>query len=157
MQQTETYKLNLIEKTDTFSPDALNENTRKVEEVLAGEEAARKQKDAYLEGRADGLDQRVTALEVQKIYFGSYVGTGGIRIIELGFDPLAVIVHHAHAEFGVGSTGMVVAARFDTPITGNTSNMGVFMVSGGFRVGLYDRNDLDFNRRGEEYNYIAFR
>ena len=41
MQQTNQYKLNLIEKTDTFSPDPLNENTEKVEAQLAAETLAR--------------------------------------------------------------------------------------------------------------------
>ena len=43
MQQTENYKLNLIESTDTFSPEALNENAKTTErELLAvrGEFAA---------------------------------------------------------------------------------------------------------------------
>ena len=35
MQQTETYKLNLIETSDPFSPQALNENTQKLEEVVS--------------------------------------------------------------------------------------------------------------------------
>ena len=41
MQQTNQYKLNLIEKTDTFSPDPLNENAEKVEAQLAAETLAR--------------------------------------------------------------------------------------------------------------------
>lgn len=35
MQQTTTYKLNLIETDDVFSPEPLNQNTQKVEAVLA--------------------------------------------------------------------------------------------------------------------------
>ena len=35
MQQTENLKLNIIESTDTFSPEPLNRNTRKIDEVLA--------------------------------------------------------------------------------------------------------------------------
>lgn len=35
MQQTEKYKLNLIEPSDPFLPEGLNENTQKIEEVLS--------------------------------------------------------------------------------------------------------------------------
>jgi len=41
MQQTKTYKLNLIETSDTFSPDPLNENTEKLEAEVSAEAAAR--------------------------------------------------------------------------------------------------------------------
>ena len=37
MQQTETYNLKLIETSDPFSPDALNENARKVDALLRGQ------------------------------------------------------------------------------------------------------------------------
>ena len=40
MQQTTTYKLNLIETSDAFSPEPLNQNTRKVETALADGAAA---------------------------------------------------------------------------------------------------------------------
>lgn len=53
MQQTTTYKLNLIETDDVFSPEPLNQNTQKVEAVLADaaqaladETAARQSADA---------------------------------------------------------------------------------------------------------------
>ena len=43
MQHTDKYKLNLIENSDAFSPDALNENMQKLEaaleEVTAHDEA----------------------------------------------------------------------------------------------------------------------
>ena len=40
MQQTTTYKLNLIETDDVFSPEPLNQNARKVETALADGAAA---------------------------------------------------------------------------------------------------------------------
>ena len=40
MQQTTTYKLNLIEMDDVFSPEPLNQNARKVETALADGAAA---------------------------------------------------------------------------------------------------------------------
>ena len=40
MQQTTTYKLNLIETDDVFSPEPLNQNTQKVEAALSDAAAA---------------------------------------------------------------------------------------------------------------------
>lgn len=97
MQQTDKYKLNLIERDDVFSPDALNENAEKLEEALgevtahadagdAAEAAARTAADAALE-------QRVVALEAHHIVVGSYWGNNqNPREITLGFTPQAVIV-----------------------------------------------------------------
>ena len=77
MQQTEKYKLNLIESSDPFLPDGLNANTRKVEEVLS-------ENLGTMQGAVDTLDQRLAAAEKNlgtggkncRIVWGSYVGTG---------------------------------------------------------------------------------
>ena len=58
MQQTKTYKLNLIETSDTFSPDPLNENTEKLEAEVSAEAAARQSSDAALEARVTVLEAR---------------------------------------------------------------------------------------------------
>lgn len=79
MQQTQKYKLNLIEPSDPFLPDALNANTQKVEDVL-------KEK---MEGSLDAMDQRVTVLEGKKFACGFW--TGGAGIVNLGFRPRAVV------------------------------------------------------------------
>ena len=104
MQQTKTYKLNLIETDDAFSPEALNENARtletqlsavrgefaaadaaektRVNAALAAEKTARETADA---AKADqtalsALAGRVGALEAGKLLwkFGSYTGNGGV-------------------------------------------------------------------------------
>ena len=64
MQQTEKYKLNLIERDDAFSPDALNQNTQKLENALAAHEAA-------VEEATDGLDARLQVFEAVKIATGT--------------------------------------------------------------------------------------
>ena len=86
MQQTEKYKLNLIEKGDVFSPDALNENARKVEEAIAAEAAAQGQARA-----ADiaALDQRLQVFEAHKLVIGS---AGEDEKIYLGFTPKVLFV-----------------------------------------------------------------
>ncbi len=91
MQHTDKYKLNLIETSDAFSPDALNENTRKVEDVLAAQAAA----EAAARETADGaLDQRLTVLEGRRLVVGTYTGNGDTagQIIDLGFTPAAVLL-----------------------------------------------------------------
>lgn len=87
MQQTTTYKLNKPESTDTFSVSPLNENADKLEAQLARLDGA----DAAETAARQALDQRVTALEVQKMYFGTYVGTGENQFLDLGFTPKAFL------------------------------------------------------------------
>ena len=83
MQQTETYKLNLIETSDPFSPQALNENTQKLEEVV--------------QEKLGEMDARVTVLEATKLVAGVFKSTNIPNdIIELGFTPEAVILSDAH-------------------------------------------------------------
>ena len=85
MQQTQTYKLNLIETSDTFSPAPLNENMEKVEAGISAEAAARQSGDA-------ALAQRVTMLELHKIAVGTYKGTGSEVTVNLGFAPELLMV-----------------------------------------------------------------
>lgn len=66
MQQTGTYKLNLIETSDTFSPNPLNENTEKLEkalsEGLASETSARTAADqAEASARAEADQAEASA------------------------------------------------------------------------------------------------
>lgn len=59
MQQTETYKLNLIDTSDSFSPQPINENMETLETALGGLQSA---VDAAVSGSA-------------KIATGSYTGS----------------------------------------------------------------------------------
>ena len=82
MQQTETYKLNLLEHSDTVSVTPLNENMEKVEEAL-----------------------EETAAAIPKLEIGTYTGTGtrgsdNKTTIEFGFDPTFVLVWSSTAFFG---------------------------------------------------------
>lgn len=106
MQQTEKYKLNLIEKTDPFAPEALNENTQKVEKVLAGEETARTAADA-------ALDARVTVLETHKLVVGSYSPDSTRNVtVNLGFTPLAVFICPVMS----GSSGFILQGANGTAV-----------------------------------------
>ena len=78
MQQTEKYKLNLIESSDPFLPDALNANTQRLEEVVSG--------------HLEGMDQRVTVLEAKQFAYGSFRCLSGTMDIPLPFAPIAVLL-----------------------------------------------------------------
>lgn len=61
MQQTTKYKFNLIETSDTFSPDALNANARAAETELARVEAAHAADKAALEAADAALTKTAAA------------------------------------------------------------------------------------------------
>lgn len=87
MQQTQKYKLNLIESSDPFLPDALNQNTQKLENALS----------AAIEGHRAETNARLTVLEAHKVVLGKYTGfrtsTENMTeynremFIDLGFRP----------------------------------------------------------------------
>lgn len=138
MQQTEKYKLNLIEPDDPFLPDGLNKSTQKIENALSGEAAARAAGDA-------ALDQRVTVLEGRKITWGMYDGNNVEgRIIPLPFTPKFVIVHR----HGYGSSAYMGLEGHD----------GIYIKvnEGGFWVATLTNTHDSINRSGEKYLYMAF-
>ena len=100
MQQTETYQLNLIETSDTFSPDPLNQNTRKIEEALSAETSQRTAADTV-------LDHRIATLEGHKFVVGSYTGSssthGVFQAINLGFKPQLVYVYCSRLGYGLAT------------------------------------------------------
>ena len=135
MQQTETYKFNLIEPSDTFSPDPLNENMEKVEAQL---DAAR----AEAAAGDEALEQRITVLEGHKIVMGAFDGDGK-TILEfmVGGTPKLVIVKV--------DGGSSVMALLDSPLdTGKISNK-LYIVDGGFQV--YGT----LNMANTSYHYLA--
>ena len=116
MQQTETYKLNLIETSDPFSPQALNENTQKLEEVVSE--------------KLEDMDRRIQVFEAQKIVVGSYTTSVGNNFFyDLGFHPKLVLIsaagsltadqimssdseHGEHNNLKLTETGFLVRAVF---------------------------------------------
>ena len=121
MQQTNKYKLNLIEKGDTFSPDPLNDNMEKVEGALKAETGARQAADAAeAQARADAdaaLDRRIQTIEAHKIVFGS--AGNGSTTANLGFTPLLLYVTN-------GSGGHLLIHKDYHPYSG------LYIVEGGF-------------------------
>lgn len=141
MQQTNKYQLNLIETSDPFSPVPLNENAGILEAQLARLDGA----DAALEARADGLEGRVTALEVHKMAVGNYVGNKGFsdsswRTFELGFTPILVIVQLAT------STRCSIIAK-------NQVHTSLAIIENGFQVRNVD--SAEYNYSSYKYFYFA--
>lgn len=110
MQHTAKYNFKLIETSDTFSPDALNANTKAVETqlaalaALAAADAANK---AALEKADAAADAAIKALnadvhpgapgQIARIATGTYKGTGtnglsGAYRLSFNFKPLLVFV-----------------------------------------------------------------
>ena len=137
MQHTDKYKLDLIEKEDAFSPDALNANTQKVEEALIAHEGAVKEV-------TDGLDQRVTVLEAKKFAVGTYKAEMNETLkVEVGFTPIALYVGQSR--------------RFSTVhglILPGDTNIPPFLqiVEGGFTTNIMDGHTA----HPGIYHYIAF-
>lgn len=149
MQQTETYKLNLIETSDPFSPNPLNENAEKTEAAIeaaraeaaaaaaAGDDAVR----AEAAAAHDALEQRVVTLEGKHVVGGTYKGTGsGTQTIELGFTPQVVFIYES------GTSGWWGVLH-----RGTTSNSKI--VEGGFSV--LTTTNQHFNTNGNTYSFIA--
>ena len=131
MQQTETYKLNLIETSDPFSPQALNENTQKIEEVVSE--------------KLGEMDQRVTVLEAHKFACGSFQtpSDNGPLVVELGFTPKAVFISRQRSDH---PDCLILITQSET------KNMYLRIVEGGFR---HICNN-GYTAYGGTYHFIAF-
>lgn len=146
MQQTETYKLNKPESTDTFSVGPLNENADTLEAQLARLDGA----DAAETAARQALDQRVTALEVQKIFFGEVLGSNTNKTVDLGVTPKAVLF--MDRQYG-GHNALAVGDKFacsDREAKGPL----VEIVENGFFV--HAAPSIYFFYSGKRYNYVAF-
>ena len=134
MQHTEKYKLNLIEPSDPFLPDGLNENTRKLETVVSE--------------TLEGMDARVTVLEAHKFACGTYLGTrkegSETQFVPLPFTPRAVLTHMSPGSYSFSSQAFTVASDH-VP-----ENAALILVENGFHV----RSDV--NLHNVYYNFVAF-
>ena len=130
MQQTETYKLNLIESSDPFLPDALNENTQKIEEVV--------------QEKLGEMDQRVTVLESKKFAVGTYKAEMNETLkVEVGFTPIALYVGQSRKFSTVH--GLILPGDTNIPPF-------LEIVEGGFTTNIMDGHTA----YPGIYHYIAF-
>ncbi len=130
MQQTEHYSLNLIETSDTFTPQPLNENTQAIDAKLAD-----------LDTRATGLASRVSALEQVRMVNGTYRGNWKDRVVSVGFTPRVV---------WIGGTMMTSDTRIIVD-----EHVCAYITNGGFFLGSYGGNSL--NNSSRTYQYVAIR
>ena len=142
MQQTEKYKLNLIESSDPFLPEGLNANTQKVEDVLAAREALSDEKLAE-------MDSRVTVLEGHKLAFGTYKGEVYAHVtqaqtIHVGFDPAAVFLQGGNTSLFLAWREMDYSSPYST----------FSFVKGGFEVRSI-ANSASLNAKDSTYIYLA--
>lgn len=134
MQQTETYKLNLIDMDDIFSPQPINENMGKLETALSA-----------LGGADAALGERVTVLEAHKLAIGTYTGSATnsnqSQTVHLGFKPRFV--------FAEAKNGGIMF--FATP--GASYRQNLVITDNGFTV----TNDGTYNPNtgGTTYVYLA--
>ena len=131
MQHTDKYKLDLIEKTDAFSPDPLNQNMEKVEAVLST------------------LDGRVTVLEARKFATGTRTG----QDIQLGFTPAVVFLQYYPKQVYVTSTYTLTA---ESMLRGGYDDEVVLqIVDGGFYAATPYMSTYDWNNSSYTYYFLA--
>ena len=133
MQQTEKYQFNLIETSDTFSPDPLNENMEKLEAALDAVTAHADAGDA-------ALDARLRVFEAKHFVIEGYTGDGTAnREFMLGFDPQMAIIVFTGGGHNVALPGNPVA---------QSGKKLMEIIPGGLRMNGY-------NISGTSYHYIA--
>ena len=146
MQQTTKYQFKLIEGSDDFSPQPLNDNVEKVEELFQ--------------------DMAETVEAVQGAYtpdnkpyvVGTYTGTfggNGSKAFELGFRPSFLIISgtvpSSNGSGGASQYGYFLITGGNTCsdlITFTNTGFTVKQISGTFPLLLYHERT---------YDYIAFR
>ncbi len=141
MQQTQNYKLNLIETSDPLSPAPLNENADTLDAALADETRTR-------QAETTDLFQRVTLLEARHFLVGSYVGIGEkTQDIMLGFTPKGVLVQ------GNNENHELALALGDEPGQ-NHYGVVVEIIQNGFRAVMNGR--LNQTQKGRTFYFAAF-
>lgn len=137
MKYTEKHKFNLIETTDTFSPEPLNQNMETLEQAL-GELAGRN--DAG-DAQAAALAKRITTLEGHYFAVGTFKGSGGDQTVSVGFPPKFVLI--SDSEF----TWLLVPG-----VTFLYSHVKAAEIRGN---GFYIYNSSN-PMRNDEHTYVAF-
>lgn len=146
MQKTETYQFNLIEGSDPFSQEPINENTKAMESILSG---------------------------LPKIQTGSYVGTGtwgedNPNTLTFDFTPKMVIFdlecenHYGAFPYIWGGKKLSVLYSYETSTGGYSSlfNNNRVTVEGSTMSWYADNilsggQTIQLNTSGQTYRWIA--
>ena len=139
MQHTEAYNLNLIETSDTFSPDPLNQNAQLLEDAVEAEAAARTAADS-------ALSQRLQVFEAHRLKYGTYRSDVDQPLyVNVGFKPAFVFIQGVNLE---------ASNILYLPRTGN-QHMGI--TDTGFEFDhFYSGNISIVNQLNKTFFYIAF-
>lgn len=148
MQHTSKYQFKLIEGTDSFSPDPLNDNMEKVEEQF----------EAVEEDLANLAATVGAHGETARIAFGSYVGTGTYgadnpNSLTFGFTPAVVLLAAANVTYGVPT----VLLRSMPALPGPSGSMTINLTWDGDSLSWYAVNNANAqgNQEGATYYYVA--
>lgn len=132
MQQTEKYQLNLIDPSDDFSPEPLNENARALETQLSAHETA-----------------IGSGGKTARIAFGSYVGNNEYgkehpNVLTFDFKPvLVILVGHVLIR---GFTSSMFSGGFHVTLTWGENSVSWYQGNGAG----YQENAKDVT-----YSYVA--
>ena len=106
MQQTSKYQFNLVDATDDFSPEPLNQNAQKAETLIAGLETDLTEGMEEVTDTLAELTANVGSTgHNARIVYGSYVGTGTYgrnskNTLSFDFTPVLVVTssneYHNH-------------------------------------------------------------
>ena len=172
MQHTDKYKLNLIETSDPFSPEPLNENAQAIEAQLAALDAAKAPRTA-LAAETAAREAALTALAAQmgtldtgrlRFKFDSYTGTGEKYTVpnrlEFDFKPLFLFIVHEYSTF-YGSWPWIRGAttgRASLSSSGSYANISLTWEDRAVQwVNILSNSsaDIQLNAEGDTYWYLA--
>ena len=131
MQHTETYKLNLIETSDPFSPAALNQNMEMLETILT---------------------QR------PQIVYGTHTGTGDVGAespcrLEFPFKPLLVVFCNAHSSTYTAGFVWPWGAERAISVCYNDSHYRVNLSWTNNSVSWYSTSSVIYQLNAKDYTY----
>ena len=161
MQQTEIYKLNLIESTDTFSPAPLNSNAQTVEDALA---------DHAAQLASHNMSLAQLAIDDLQLSTGSYTGNGTCgsdheNKLNFQFMPKLVMIM-GETQFclflrgfrhGLGhNCGATVADRYVQNVTWSGNSLSWHISETNGTSGPYETWPAhQFNASNTTYHYLA--
>ena len=151
MQQTTKYQFKLIEGSDDFSPQPLNDNVEKMEEVLTELDTA----IVVVQSAMDEVADAFTPTNMPYVT-GSYTGDGSTtnRTINLGFKPKLVIITGTSRSSSYEAEALT---RFALIGPSGASGTIADMTSTGFVVKNSGFQYPQLNVNGCAYAYVAFK
>ena len=156
MQQTSKYQFKLIEGTDDFLPDPLNENMEKLEEALNQEAELREGVAETLTALAANVG---TAGKTARIAWGSYTGTGTYgasapTVFSCDFYPVLLVAEWQNYQYGHPLVLLNGVVTMPTVYGGSYSNVSVSWAARQVSTSSTVAADVQFNMQGEAYHYM---